>query len=204
MLFVSLALTLAERETLEPSVGALSDPLPALAGESSAGRVTPASRLLAYTPPNTLNLLRCPPEGGGVQIVECRRSTQRRRRKERRALRDEAVFQPSLCETSEHAGRWTYASPLFFAPGSPQSVFVAVPARLALLALAAALMRLKTPAPAGSGSVLIAFIAFSWSLHLLAAIASDSFSGCSALAKLAGKLLRQLVPSCRFFAYPPP
>lgn len=48
---------LAERGTLEPRFGALSDLLPALAGEYSAGLLTLASRLVADVVLNKINLL---------------------------------------------------------------------------------------------------------------------------------------------------
>lgn len=56
---------LAERETLEPRFGALSDLLPALAGEHSAALLTLASRLVAYIVLNKINLLCRPPRGSG-------------------------------------------------------------------------------------------------------------------------------------------
>lgn len=68
-LFVFFLLVLAERETLEPGVGALSDWLPALVGESSPGHVTLSSRLMAYTVLNKLNLLCRPLRGSGSQNV---------------------------------------------------------------------------------------------------------------------------------------
>lgn len=74
-LFVFFLLMLAERETQEPRVGASSDSLPALVGEYSAGHVTLASRLMAYTALNKQNLLCCPLRSSRSQNV---RETQRR------------------------------------------------------------------------------------------------------------------------------
>lgn len=60
-----LSLLLAERETLEPGVGAGSDWLPAPLAECLAGRVSPAS--MADTVLSGLNLLARPLRGSGHQ-----------------------------------------------------------------------------------------------------------------------------------------
>lgn len=63
--FVTPPRMLAERGTLEPRFSALSDLLPALAGEYSAGLLTLASRLVAYIVLNKINLLCRPLRGSG-------------------------------------------------------------------------------------------------------------------------------------------
>lgn len=174
---------LAERETLEPSVGAFSDSLPALVGKCPAGHVTLAFRLLAYTVTNKGSLPCRPPRGSGSKNL-------RETHKERVALSEtrSIVFLSSHHETSKH---------LFSAPSYLQSLFLAISARLTLIAeLIVSCPQLPEVRAVllSSSALLIAFIAFSCSLHLLAAIASDSFSSTTALAKLPGKLLSRLVP----------
>lgn len=75
---------LAERETLEPGVGAFSDSLPALAGEHSPGHVTQADGLHA-TEQRKSSVWS--PEG--LWVTKHNKITQRRQ--ESRALRDVSV-----------------------------------------------------------------------------------------------------------------